>query len=124
MTGVLGWVVALAGTTLALWSALLLAGRGRPRRGPRPAFVIAGPYRRMRNPLVAGVLMAAAGLALGTRSASLAVATLLAAGVANAWIVRVEEPRLAARFGAAYVAYLQHVPRWLPRGRRRDDAFL
>jgi protein-S-isoprenylcysteine O-methyltransferase Ste14 len=28
--------------------------------------------------------------------------------------VRVEEPRLRARSGAAYAEYLRRVPRWLP----------
>jgi len=45
--------IALAGLALAVRSALLLGGRGRPRRGPRPAFILAGPYLRMRNPLLA-----------------------------------------------------------------------
>jgi protein-S-isoprenylcysteine O-methyltransferase Ste14 len=32
-------------------------------------------------------------------------------------VVRVEEPELAARFGAAYTEYLRRVPRWVPRRR-------
>jgi protein-S-isoprenylcysteine O-methyltransferase Ste14 len=32
--------------------------------------------------------------------------------------VRVEEPALRRRFGAAYETYLRHVPRWLPGPRR------
>jgi protein-S-isoprenylcysteine O-methyltransferase Ste14 len=117
----LGAAVTVIGGALAIRSALLLAGRGRPKRGPQPAFVIAGPYRRVRNPLVGGLLVAVAGLALVTRSASLAGAAALAAAAGPAWIVRVEEPRLAARFGAAYAAYLRCVPRWMPRGARPED---
>jgi protein-S-isoprenylcysteine O-methyltransferase Ste14 len=71
-----------------------------------------------------GVLLVAAGVALGTRSAVLAIATLLAGAGAHAWIVRVEEPRLAARFGAAYAAYLRCVPRWMPRASRSDETSL
>ena len=78
----------------------------------------------MRNPLVAGLLMVAAGVALGVRSPALTVATLLAAALGHAWIVRVEEPRLSARFGAAYAAYLRCVPRWIPRTPRPDEALL
>ena len=118
----LGAALVVIGTLLAARSAALLAGRGRPKRGPQPAFVIAGPYRRVRNPLAGGLLVAAAGLALLARSPALAVATALAAIASHAWIVGVEEPRLATRFGAAYAAYLRCVPRWMPRGARPDDA--
>ena len=121
-TGALGAALVVIGTLLAARSGALLAGRGRPKRGPQPAFVIAGPYRRVRNPLAGGLLVAAAGLALLTRSPVLAVATALAAVASHAWIVRVEEPRLTARFGAAYAAYLRCVPRWVPRGSRSEDA--
>src|SRR6185503_1989173 len=116
----IGAVLVVIGGGLAFRSALLLMGRGRPRRGPKPALVIAGPYRRMRNPLVTGLLVAAAGAALASRSPALALATVLAAAGTHAWIVRVEEPRLSARFGAAYDAYLRDVPRWMPRPSRRD----
>lgn len=30
-------------------------------------------------------------------------------------VVRVEEPELRERFGAAYESYFQRVPRWIPR---------
>jgi len=121
-TRALGAALVVIGMLLAARSALLLAGRGRPKRGPQPAFVIAGPYRRVRNPLAGGLVVAAAGLALLVRSPALGVATALAALASHAWIVRVEEPRLAARFGAAYAAYLRCVPRWMPRGAHPDDA--
>ena len=116
----IGAVLVVVGGGLALRSALLLMGRGRPRRGPKPALVIAGPYRRVRNPLVAGLLVAAAGVTLAARSPALALATMLAAAGSHVWIVRVEEPRLATRFGATYEAYLRDVPRWIPRPSGRD----
>jgi protein-S-isoprenylcysteine O-methyltransferase Ste14 len=115
-------VVGVLGAALALRSAMLLAGRGRPRRGPRPAFVLAGPYLHLRNPLLAGSVLALAGAALATASWWLAAAAVAAAVGAHLWVVRVEEPRLRARFGRAYAEYLRRVPRWLPRTeRRRDD---
>jgi len=57
-------ILCVAGVMLALRSALMLAGRGRPRRGPRPQFVIAGPYTRLRNPLLE---QQKSGLELGIR---------------------------------------------------------
>src|SRR5262245_34297394 len=106
----IGAVLVVIGCGLVLRSGLLLLGRGRPRRGPKPALVIAGPYRRMRNPLVTGLLVAAAGVTLAAHSPGLAVVTVLAAAGIHVWIVCVEEPRLTARFGAAYEAYLRYVP--------------
>ena len=120
--GAAGAVLVVAGTVLALRSAALLSGRGRPRRGPQPSFVIAGPYRRMRNPLLAGCLLAALGVALATHSTALAITAALAAVVAHVWVVRFEEPRLAERFGDAYAAYRRCVPRWVPGEPPRDAA--
>lgn len=115
MRGVVGALVAIAGALLAARSALLLAGRGRPRRGPQPTFVLAGPYLRLRNPLLAGLIVAGGGLALWCGRPSAAALVAVAAAAAHVWVVRVEEPRLLARFGAAYRAYRDAVPRWLPR---------
>lgn len=108
-------VLVVVGLALALRSALLLAGRGRPRRGRPPAFVIAGPYRRVRNPLLAGLGVAAVGIALAGRSPAIALAALVAMLATHAWVVLVEEPHLTARFGSVYDAYRRRVPRWLPR---------
>ena len=77
--------------------------------------MIAGPYRRMRNPLCLGVLAMLVGTTMATGSRVIAFATVVAALVAHAWVVLVEEPRLADRLGPAYEAYLRHVPRWIPR---------
>ena len=115
---VAGLALALVGLALAARSAQLLAGRGRPQRGPQPAFVLAGPYLRVRNPLFAGVVLALGGAALIAGSwllGALATAVLV---IAHVWVVRVEEPALRARFGPAYVEYLRSVPRWLPRRSR------
>jgi protein-S-isoprenylcysteine O-methyltransferase Ste14 len=110
----IGLLVGLAGAALAARSATLLAGRGRPRRGPAPDFVIAGPYVRVRNPLYAGVVLALLGFALWHASAALLLLAVAVAAVAHWWVVRVEEPALQRRFGAAYTAYLRAVPRWIP----------
>jgi protein-S-isoprenylcysteine O-methyltransferase Ste14 len=116
-----GAVLGIGGVLLAVRAALLLAGRGRPRRGPTPAFVLAGPYVRMRNPLLAGVVLALFGSALTFGSWALAMLALATALAAHLWVTRVEEPRLERRFGAAYEEYLRSVPRWLPRRREPSD---
>lgn len=121
MSAAAGVILALVGAMLALRSALLLAGRGRPQRGPRPPLVIAGPYTRVRNPLLLGVLLVVAGAAIAADSTGLGVAAALATVAAQVWVVRFEEPRLQARFGEAYREYLARVPRWVPHVVRRPD---
>ena len=113
-----GALLGVFGAGLAIRSALLLAGRGRPQRGPRPVFVLAGPYLRIRNPLLVGLVLAIAGGALAAASWSLGLLAVALLAGAHLWVVRVEEPRLSARLGAAYVEYLRAVPRWLPARRR------
>lgn len=115
-----GLLLLVLGLALALRSALLLAGRGRPRRGPPPAFVLAGPYLRLRNPLLLGLLVALLGLALAAASWPLALLAAPASAAAHLWVVRVEEPRLRARFGDAYAEYVRRVPRWLPLRRTAE----
>ncbi len=110
-----GLALLVGGLALAARTTLLLLGRGRPRRGPQPAFVLAGPYLRLRNPLFAGIVIALLGAALLERSTTLAIIALSAAIGAHAWVVRIEEPRLTARFGAPYAEYCRRVPRWMPR---------
>jgi protein-S-isoprenylcysteine O-methyltransferase Ste14 len=114
----IGLLLGLAGAALAARSAMLLAGRGRPRRGPRPEFVIAGPYVRVRNPLYAGIVLALTGAALWRESTVLSFLAVATAAAAHWRVVRVEEPDLSRRFGAAYRAYLRRVPRWIPSARR------
>ena len=113
-----GLLLALAGAALAGRSATLLAGGGRPRRGPSPEFVIAGPYVRVRNPLLGGIVLALAGLALWQASGVLLLLAGIAASAAHWWVTQVEEPDLRRRFGATYEAYLRGVPRWIPHRRR------
>jgi protein-S-isoprenylcysteine O-methyltransferase Ste14 len=82
---------------------------------PPEKLVISGVYRRVRNPMITGVvlLLCAESLFFG----SLVLAGWMAAVFAlNAlYIPLVEEPDLVRRFGAPYESYRAHVPRWIPR---------
>jgi protein-S-isoprenylcysteine O-methyltransferase Ste14 len=94
--------VQLGGGTLAPWD-------------PTNALVSVGAYRYSRNPMKGGLFLVLAGEALLTQSA--AVATWLACfALVNVLYIRLhEEPGLARRFGARYVDYCAHVPRWFPK---------
>lgn len=128
-----GWArpAALAGVVLLLGVGLIALGLvlvvqtvallGRVGHGtlapwdPTARLVVRGPYRRVRNPMISGVLAILVGEAVVLGSP----AVLAWAGaflLANAlWLPLVEERGLQRRFGDDYARYRAHVPRWVPR---------
>ena len=115
------WPAALlvaAGLVLAVWAVRLFATKGEgtpaPWEPPR-RLVMVGPYRHVRNPMIASMIAILLGEALFLASLPL----LAWAGVfilANLlYIPLFEEPRLEHRFGEDYRRYRRHVPRWVPR---------
>ena len=105
---------------IALFAASLLhffargAGTLAPWDPPR-RLVISGPYRYVRNPMIAGVLFVVLGEALVLRSLShLAWAGAFLA-VNAVYIPAIEEPALTRRFGDDYARYRGQVRRFLPR---------
>jgi protein-S-isoprenylcysteine O-methyltransferase Ste14 len=106
-----------AGLALHCWSNVVLA---RSESGPvqtPAALAVTGPFRFVRNPIyLAGIaLLAGIGLLYAPwRAADLAMPAVLLVFF-HLRVVRVEEPTLRNRFGAAYDDYCRRVPRWLPR---------
>jgi protein-S-isoprenylcysteine O-methyltransferase Ste14 len=98
------------GVGLAAW-AVASAGDADVERDS--ALVTSGAYAVTRNPMYLGWSMGALGLAVGTGSAWLLTGWLAAVRAIDRE-VDVEEARLVERFGAAYVAYGDRVPRYLP----------
>jgi protein-S-isoprenylcysteine O-methyltransferase Ste14 len=116
----LGLVAGLAGLTLIWRTILLLARLGNGTLAPwdpTTKLVVAGPYRYVRNPMIAGVALVLAGEAAIFGSLPLFVWTGLFCAVNALWFPLVEEPRLAQRFGDDYREYTRNVPRWFPRRR-------
>lgn len=112
-----GVLLLVAASALGLACAVTMAriGRGTPLPGAMAhRLVIAGPYRRVRNPMaVAGV---AQGVAVGLIGTSwLVIVYALAGGVLWHLLVRpLEEQDLASRFGADYQRYRSTVRCWVP----------
>lgn len=119
---VVGAIALLAATSLGLWSAVTMAGRGDGTPLPSStarALVVSGPYRYVRNPMaVAGI---AQGVAIGMLCGSWLVVVYALCGslVWNHLIRPWEEKDLLARFGAPYQAYCERVSCWIPRRPRR-----
>lgn len=113
-----GIVVLVLASTLGLCSAAVMStlGGGTPLPSAMPnRFVLAGPYRVVRNPMaVAGIAQGVGvGLVLGSW---LVVAYALAGAVV--WHVAIrplEEADLEARFGDEFRRYRAAVRCWVPR---------
>jgi protein-S-isoprenylcysteine O-methyltransferase Ste14 len=113
-----GLVVGGAGLVLFATSLRQFATKGKgtlaPRDPPRH-LVVEGPYRFVRNPMISGVLLVLIGEALILCSWTHAAWALLFFCINSVYIPLLEEPQLAARFGADYVEYRRHVRRLIPR---------
>lgn len=105
----LGVPIALAGLALRAWAAGHLA--------KNQELATSGPYGHMRNPLYAGTLTVAAGLAVAARRPELAI--LFAAAFALVYLpaIELEEQHLRKLF-PQYAEYARHVPLLRPRLRR------
>jgi protein-S-isoprenylcysteine O-methyltransferase Ste14 len=82
---------------------------------PPRVFVVRGPYRFVRNPMISGVILVLCGEALVLLSAPHAVWAAAFALLNLVYIPLVEEPQLEQRFGASYREYCRHVRRFVPR---------
>ena len=117
-------LIVLGGATLALGLALIVqtvalfatVGKGTLAPwDPTARLVVRGPYRRVRNPMISGVLCVLLGEALMFGSPAILAWLAIVFAVNAVYFPLVEEPGLRRRFGADYEAYRAAVPRWLPR---------
>ena len=121
---VLGGLVAAAGLALIVQTVALFATVGKGTLAPwdpTARLVVRGPYRRVRNPMISGVLCVLLGEALAFGSPAVLGWFAIVFAVNAVYFPLVEEPGLQERFGADYEAYRAAVPRWLPRLRPLND---
>ncbi len=103
-----------------VWTIGLFAreGHGTPAPWDPPAkLVLRGPYRHVRNPMIASVLLLLLAETLALQSWALASWLVFFFTVNAIYFPLVEEPELERRFGEDYRIYKVHVPRWIPRPR-------
>jgi protein-S-isoprenylcysteine O-methyltransferase Ste14 len=113
-----GFLCLGAGLGLLVQTITLFATYGRGTLAPwdpPTRLVVRGVYRRVRNPMISGVISILLGESLVLGSRPLVIWWALVTVVNALYIPLLEEPRLEQRFGAAYGEYRQHVPRWIPR---------
>jgi protein-S-isoprenylcysteine O-methyltransferase Ste14 len=121
---VLGAVVAALGLALIVQTVALFASVGKGTLAPwdpTERLVVRGPYRRVRNPMISGVLCVLLGEALAFGSVAVLVWFGIVFALNAVYFPLIEEPDLQRRFGADYEAYRAAVPRWLPRLRPIND---
>ncbi len=113
-----GLAAGCLGFALSAWSVglLLKYGDGTPAPwNPPMRFVVRGPYRHVRNPMIIGALLMLAAESLVLRSLPLALWTVVFFAGNVVYFSLSEEKRLEDRFGDSYRLYKANVPRWIPR---------
>ncbi|MFA6029844.1 MAG: methyltransferase [Elusimicrobiota bacterium] len=112
-------LIALLGMALSAWTVGLFVKFGEGTAAPwdpPKKFVVRGPYRYVRNPMIISVFVV-----------QLAEAIFAGSWVVGGWMVTfivmnlfyiplIEEKGLEARFGDDYRAFKGAVPRWIPKG--------
>lgn len=112
-----GLGLALVGLTAtsAAQQAMGDAWRTTAAPGERTELVTTGPYRHIRNPIYASVMVMAAGLTLAVPNA-MSVTGLVLVAVGSQWqVTRIEEPYLRRTHPDSYPAYARRVGRFHPR---------
>lgn len=118
MALVLAAIIAVPAIALARKTMMLFVqeGRGTPAPWDPPLnFVVIGPYRYVRNPMLTSVvvLILAESLVFGSLALlGWAIGFFL---LNTAYFMFSEEPALMRRFGDPYLRYKAAVPRWVPR---------
>ena len=114
---VVGIALIVAGLALVVRTVVLFAQAGGTLApwDPTESMVVRGPYRRVRNPMITGVLAILLGEATLFGSASLLIWFGTSLLLNAFYIPRIEEHDMLERFGDEYATYRDHVPRWIPR---------
>jgi protein-S-isoprenylcysteine O-methyltransferase Ste14 len=111
---VVGIVLALLAALLRTWGSAYLGPAvvmDRAMQGDR--VVASGPYRRMRNPLYAGIFVNALAVSL-LMPTSGALFTIVLVGLFQVRLILAEESFLSAKPGEVYREYCARVPRLVP----------
>ena len=119
MDALLGRILLVIGGAVALWCVILFLtiGKGTPVPiHPPKKFIVRGPYKYSRNPMMSGAWFMLIGEGLILHSFVLLFFTIfvsIPAGVL--FVIKYEEHDLEKRFGDEYLVYKKKVPRWGPR---------
>lgn len=119
---VAGVLLVVVGTVGTLWAQSTMGDSWRADVDPeaRTELVVDGPFRRVRNPIIVGTALTAAGLAAILPNPLTAAMLVLFVTTWEVQIRLVEEPYLARVHGDRYRSYAARTGRFVPGiGRRR-----
>ena len=111
------------GELLRLWAVRHIGVISRTRSDRLGPLVATGPFALVRNPLYLGNIALWIGFALSARLPWMVPVVVVLLGFEYHAIVRWEEHLLEAQRGDEYREYAAHVPRWIPKTKRRDQLF-
>lgn len=109
-------------SSYATFTKMLMRVPLEERLGRREPLVVKGPYRYVRHPLYAGVLLSASGLWLWFDNTPLLFTTLLFLVWFNFVVTPFEEKELCVIFGEDYERYKRRVSKMIPLPRRPDSS--
>jgi len=118
LLSLLGLILIVCGVTLLVKCIRVFSRIGEGTLAPwapTKNLVVSGLYRRTRNPMISGVLIALLGESILFSSLSIFAWFILSLIGNHIYFIKSEEPGLIARFGDEYRIYMDHVPRWIPR---------
>jgi len=109
------WIIGALVIFWCFWD-FLTKGNGTPAPfDPPKELVVAGLYRYVRNPMYVGVLLTLLGNFLWYKTLWMIVYMVFFFLAFHLFVLIYEEPTLKRTFGASYEAYLNKVPRWIPK---------
>ncbi|MGQ9729746.1 MAG: methyltransferase family protein [Candidatus Zipacnadales bacterium] len=108
--GLGGFLFAL-GLALRVWAQMHLHFRLRMVI----QLTMTGPYAYVRNPIYLANVLMACGLCIGCELLWMLPWVVVYCAVLYTIVVRYEETTLLEQYGEPYAAYLQRVPRWVPK---------
>ena len=120
-----GLVPLVLGIAVLAWcfAGFIVEGEGTPAPYDPPHRLVTWRlYGWMRNPMYVAVTTILVGEAMFYGSVALLAWAAVAWIFFHVFVVLYEEPTLQRRFGPAYDAYLEHVPRWIPSRPRVSPA--
>jgi len=109
-------VLALAGIALGVWGERTFHAAGTevmPASKTNKQVVTSGPFRFTRNPMYAGLVLLALGIAVYVGTLPFFAVPLLVFLLCNYAFIPFEEAKMRAQHGALYTDYLNRVRRWI-----------
>ena len=115
---VIGFCISLTGLLLLISTNYYFLSQGKGTLSPlipTTKLVVDGPYKYVRNPMIAGVFYIIVGEALCFNMMRLMIFAIYFFILNTVFFIFKEEPDLKDRFGEEFVEYCKHVSRWMYR---------